>query len=128
MLYLQDLANQGQQEQNLVLDSRLPQFIESPCTLRTVFHLEPQQGFHLLHLHTQGELTLLCQRCMTPFVYAYENTTKLALCPNEEKATELMQVYECVVAHNGQLDLTALVTDELHLYAPEFHPNREDCN
>jgi uncharacterized protein len=43
-------------------------------------------------------------------------------------AEKLMSQYDSVVSTNNQVDLLELVTDELLLYAPEFHLDPEECD
>jgi uncharacterized protein len=127
MLYLQELAKQGQQSKTVTLTERVPHFIATPCELNVNYHVETREDFYLINLEVRGELTLLCQRCMDDFNYSYENNTIIAVCRDDARAEQLLERYECIVASNLQVSLEDLIIDELHLYAPQFHPEIEDC-
>ncbi|WP_058535300.1 YceD family protein [Legionella saoudiensis] len=128
MLYLQELVKQGQQSKTVTLSERLPRFVATPCVLNASYHVETKEDFYLIHLHVNGELKLQCQRCLDEFSYPYDNSTIIAACRTDERAEELLEHYECVVAPNLQVSLDDLIIDELHLYAPQFHPETEDCS
>lgn len=128
MLHLQEMAKHGQQVQTLVLAERLPVFIVGPCQITATYTIEAKDDYYLIHLATDGELTVICQRCMQEFSCPYTNQTVIAVCRNDERAEQLLEFYECFVSSNWQVDLSALVIDELHLYAPQFHAEIEDCD
>lgn len=128
MLHLQELAKQGQQNQTLVVSERLPDFLNGPCHLNVSYSIEAEDDFYLVHLRVKGELTVICQRCAQEFANAYDNQTTLAVCRNDERAEQVLEQYETVVASNWQVDLMELIIDELHLYAPQFHPEISDCD
>ena len=128
MLYLQDMVKKGQQTKTIILSERLPHFIIQPCTLQVHFQVEAKDDFYLAHLHVGGALRLQCQRCLDEFDYSYDNNTILAICSNEARAEKLLELYECIVSPNFQISLDELIIDELHLYAPQFHPEPADCS
>lgn len=72
-------------------------------------------------------LILTCQRCLGEFSYHYSNLTEVAVCDSDETAEKMMNQYDCLVSTN-QVDLQEIVTDELHLYAPEFHFDLNECD
>ena len=127
MLHLQEMAKQGQQTQVVVLKERLPAFVSIPCHLNAVYRVEARDNYYLIHLKTSGELSTVCQRCLQELNGSYENQTLIAVCRNDERAEQLSEFYECIVSSNGQVDLNELIVDELHLYAPLFHSDMEDC-
>lgn len=128
MLHLQEMAKQGQQTQLYTLDDRLPVFLTIPCQLTATYHVEAEDDFYLIHLETESNLSIICQRCMQHFNYSYHNKTIIAVCRSEQRAEELLESYECIVASNWQVDLAEIIIDELHLYAPQFHPDINDCD
>lgn len=128
MLNLQEMVKQGQQTITITLTERLPSFINSSCQLNVTYRVESVNDFYLIHLHVQGLLPIYCQRCLDQFNFAYDNTTKVAVCRTEDRAEQILPEYECFVAANFQVSLEELLIDELHLYAPQFHPAISDCN
>lgn len=128
MLHLHDLAKEGSHQKKLSLTERLPNFLASPCTLDVTYQVETGDKYYLLKLNVLGDLQLVCQRCMHEFEFPYENETTVAVCFNEQRAEQLLEQYECIVSSNGEVNLEDIVIDELHLYAPVFHPRLEDCD
>jgi len=76
----------------------------------------------------KGDLSIACQRCLEPYYYTYENATELFVCRDDKVAERLMDQHECIVVPGYLVDLHEIVTDELHLYARDRHPNKEDCS
>lgn len=128
MLHLQELVKQGEHRQDLTITERVPNFITGPCNLVVHYRVEAEDDFYLIHLHTEGLLTVICQRCLLEFINAYENKTTIAVCRSDERAEQVMELYECIVASNWQVDLRELIVDELYLYVPQFHHAIEDCD
>jgi uncharacterized protein len=127
MLHLSEIAKQGQQTRVVRVEERLPVFLTSPCHMNVTFHIEAKDDFYLIYLKAAGNLNIVCQRCMQEFCFPYDNETIIAVCRSDERAEQLLAQYECIVSSNGSLDLNDLVIDELHLYAPQFHPDLADC-
>ena len=128
MLHLQEMAKQSQHNKHLVINERLPQFIVAPCKVYVTYHVEMKDDFYLIHLRVTGDLTITCQRCMQEFHLSYDNPTILAVTRNDDRSEQLLEHYECIVSSNGQVDLEDLVIDELHLYAPPFHQEINECD
>ncbi|WP_298624320.1 YceD family protein [uncultured Legionella sp.] len=128
MLHLQEMAKQGQHIQNIIINERVPSFITGPCQLTVTYRVEAEDDFYLIHLHTAGKLNLICQRCLQEFAHPYENNTVIAVCRSDERAEQVLESYETIVSSNWQVNLTDLIIDELHLYAPQFHPEIKDCD
>lgn len=127
MLHLQELVNQGQRVQELAVCERLPRFLVGPCPLTVTYAVEAQDDFYILHLQTTGTLIGMCQRCMQEFSIPYKNQTDIAVCRSDARAEQLLEQYECIVSSDWKIDLMDVVIDELHLYAPQFHPSTQDC-
>lgn len=128
MLHLQEMVKQGQQTKTVTLGERLPNFITSTCQLDITYHVEAKEDFYLVHLHVKGELPVQCQRCLDEFKFPYDNMTIVAVCRNDERAEQILEYYECIVSENLQVSLEDMLIDELHLYAPQFHPKINDCS
>jgi uncharacterized protein len=127
MLHLQEMAKFGQQAQVVTLKERLPDYV-APCQLNARYNVEARDKYYLIHLKTTGELDITCQRCMQEFRVPYENQTVLAVCQTDEKAEQMLELYETIVSSNGKVDLVELIIDELHLYAPNVHLEINDCD
>lgn len=127
MLHLNDLTKQGPQSRALELNERLPDFLTAPCHVNISYHVELKDKFFLIHLQTQADLKIICQRCMNEFPFSYENNTEIGVCKTDERAEQLLEHYECIVSTTGQVELEDLIIDELHLYVPIFHPQVNDC-
>lgn len=127
MLHLHELAKQSSQERQVTLESRLPAHVISPCVLKVTYQVKAFDNYYLLKLETQGDLHLVCQRCLQAFDYAYINASQIAICQTDERANQLQEQYECIVSPHYQVQLSELITDELHLYSPQFHSEMKDC-
>ncbi|CZH41933.1 TPA: metal-binding protein [Legionella pneumophila subsp. pneumophila] len=127
MMHLQELAKHGQQEKEVILNERLPSFVSPGCHLHASYHIEAKDDFYLIHLRVQGNLNSICQRCMENFTVCYNSSTVIAVCRSDERAEQLLSQYECLVSSNWQVDLNELIIDELHLYAPQVHPDINEC-
>ncbi len=128
MLHVSELAKQGKQTKVIKIEERLPSFIISPCQLNVTYFTEAEDDFYLLHLNVVGNLNVICQRCTQQFCIPYKNETTIAVCRSDERAEQVLEQYECIVSSNWHVDLNELITDELHLYAPQFHPDISDCD
>lgn len=112
----------------LTISKRLPANIEAPCTLVCEFQVQSVDNYFLLNLKVEGELTIICQRCLHTFNHHYANSSTLAVCDTDETAERLLPEYESIVATNNQVDLVELLSDELYLYSPEMHPEISQCD
>jgi uncharacterized protein len=128
MICLKTASNQSAPTRvQLKLSERLPSFIVSDCTLDCEYLVQQFPDYYLLKLDVSGMLTIQCQRCMGVFIYPYDNHTVLAICRDEVTAENLMEQYECIASSENEVDLVSIVTDELHLYAPEKHAELIEC-
>jgi uncharacterized protein len=128
MLYLQELAKQGLHNTKITISDRLPSFLSAPCHLGVTYQVEAEDNFYLMHLVVSGELEVTCQRCMQEFHLTYNNPTTIAVARSDERAEQLLELYECIVSSNWQVDLDDIVSDDLHLYVPQFHEDIKDCD
>lgn len=118
----------GAQKIELVLENRLPKHIEGPCYLTCEYQVEPGEQYYLLTITIQGELSIVCQRCLGVFKHHYLNTSKLAACTNDDVAERMLEHFESTVAINNQIDLSEIVTDDLYLFSPEKHVSQAECD
>ena len=112
----------------MCVQERKPARVNSPCELTCVFQVEARHDYYLLTLDVSGTLDITCQRCLAAFQQEYTNRTELAVCANDDVAEKLMASYECIVVKDYQVDLIDIVTDELHLFLPEKHPDFSGCD
>jgi uncharacterized protein len=118
----------GLQTAVIHVHERKPAHVVSPCELTCTFQIEACQDYYLLTLDVRGTLEIVCQRCLDHFQQNYTNQTRLAVCVNDDISETLMASYECIVAKDYQVDLTDVVTDELHLFLPEKHSVSDECD
>lgn len=120
--------NEGLEAVHLTLTERLPPHVVAPCMLSCQYRLRAYDHYYLLELISEGEITLLCQRCLDSFSLPYHEESLLAICDSEATAEKLMSLYETMVETSHQIDLVDIVTDELHLSLPEMHAEVSLCN
>lgn len=112
----------------ITLDNRLPTRIIGPILIDCEWSAIKFDDYFLLTLMIQSTLTIVCQRCLALFNHDYHNKSVIALCHTDKKAQTLMNDYECITIEQDQCYLPDLLIDELHLYAPEIHPNSHNCS
>lgn len=110
------------------LSDRLPVYVQSPCELQCDLQVEAHKNYYLLMMKVQGTLLLTCQRCLGDFSYHYENETKLIVCPSDAIAEQYMDLFECIVSSDGEVDLIDILTDDLYLFCPEKHEDPCACD
>lgn len=129
LLNLKLEANRSQiQCAELLLTERLPDTIVAPCRVEVRYVIQESDAYYLIKLEVTSELTIICQRCLDPFTYRYTNDTVLAAYGTETAAEKHNDDCDSIIAPYDELDLAALITDELYLYSPTIHPNIADCN
>lgn len=88
------------------------------------------QGLPQLTMAVEGEVTLVCQRCLSPFVHRIASETALVLARDEADADEVEQRLDDdsleVIAGSSALDLLQLVEDEALLSLP-LSPRHDVC-
>lgn len=129
-LNLQDLAKKAEKTQiELDIQERLPSHLTLPCHVSASLTVKRQDDYFLLALESSASLNVICQRCSEQFQTDWKNYTELAICDNDARAEALLPIYECMVsADKAEPDLESIITDELHLYSPQFHPDMESCD
>ena len=121
-----DLAKQTEPRQlELILTDRLPAALHSPVKIQTQFQVKAYGDYYLLSIKTSAALELTCQRCLDDITINYQNDLTLAICDSEDQAEQATQAFESIVSGNQFIDLVEILTDELHLYAPDRHI--DDC-
>lgn len=115
------------QQVDITLSERLPPHIVAECNLHCAYSVKSFPDYYILTLDVSGNLPVCCFRCMEIYSYPYTNYTELAICRDEKTAEKCMAEYESLVLDQYKVDLQTILTDELHLYVPEKHSDRYDC-
>ena len=110
------------------LDTGLPPWIQSPCEMVCTFEITASQGYYLLDLTMDAVLLITCQRCLGLVEHIYHHQTKLAVCPNDERAERLMECFDCVISKDDQLNLYDVLIGELYLNSPERPHELDNCH
>jgi len=87
-------------------------------------------GYPTLHLTVDGNVQLMCQRCLTPFVFQIQSDSTIVLAKDEKVADEVEASLENdeieVIAGSKTFDVMALIEDEALLAIP-LSPKHEVC-
>ena len=88
------------------------------------------EGLPMLSMTVQGEVRLICQRCLTPFSQPIESQSRLVLAADEVQAEQIEERLEDenidVIVGSTTMDLLMLVEDEALLSLP-LSPRHEVC-
>ena len=88
-------------------------------------------GHPRMNLMVAGSVTLVCQRCLMPVVFAIESTSILVLARDEDSADEIEALLEDEVAEvvvgSEAFNIVDLVEDEALLALP-LSPRHEACS
>ena len=109
------------------ITDRLPSYIPQPCELTCSVQVESFRNYDLLSMETNGAFVVTCQRCLETFNYHYQHQNQLAVCRDDSVAEELMPNFDCIVANNEMINLTEILTDDLHLFVLASHASLDDC-
>lgn len=77
-----------------------------------------EQKITYLNGHLETSLTLVCQRCMEPFIYEITSNFILGIVNTLDEANVLPENYEPALATEGNLALRELIEDEIILNLP----------
>ena len=87
-------------------------------------------GYPTLHLTVNGTMQLMCQRCLTPFVFQVQSVSTILLAKDDQVADEIDTSLEDdeieVVVGSKAFDIMALIEDEALLAIP-LSPKHEVC-
>lgn len=86
-----------------------------------------EEGLRFMRGRVQGEVTLLCQRCLEPMQQQIDNSFALALVRSETEADALPSHYEPLLLDGKPLFLRDVIEDEMLLALPIVprHPKQE---
>jgi uncharacterized protein len=86
---------------------------------------------HQRHCQLTGkavaDLSLVCQRCLTPFTLPIECQLKLMMVSTEQQAANLPDSWEALFIDDAQIDLYQLIEDEFLLALPIVAYHQENC-
>ncbi|TDR53751.1 uncharacterized protein DFP85_10839 [Halomonas ventosae] len=90
------------------------------------FAIDPQ-GRREIRGHLKADLQLPCRRCLEPMAQQVESDFRLGMVTSDALAAELPSTHEPVLVENEQLNLLAVVEDELILSLPQvvYHDEAE---
>ena len=87
-------------------------------------------GYPALHLSVAGTVQLVCQRCLTPYVFQIHSEATMILAPDEEVADSIDASLEDdeieVIVASKAFDIMVLIEDEALLAIP-LSPKHEVC-
>ncbi|MGM0537264.1 MAG: YceD family protein [Pseudomonadota bacterium] len=85
------------------------------------------QGRREIRGHLKADLLLPCRRCLEPMSQQVESDFRLGMVTSDALASELPSTHEPVLVENEQLNLLAVVEDELILSLPQvvYHDEAE---
>jgi uncharacterized protein len=88
-----------------------------------------EQGFMVAQVALQGQLELICQRCMAPMPVPIETSSPVLLIESEADAEAAPVEWETYLAAEGRLSLAALAAEELLLALPvvPLHADSSAC-
>jgi uncharacterized protein len=91
---------------------------------------QTKQGYPSMTLSVEGEVNLVCQRCLGPFAYHIDSSTMLVLGKDDADADEIEEVLDDesidVIVGSHEADLRQLLEDEALLALPQA-PKHEVC-
>jgi len=96
-------------------------------TICCQFKIIPENSV-LMTIEINGQLNVLCKRCMSAFAFNWSSTSDIQLDEEGDNIVEgnFDELYESVtLAHNGTFNLIDVVIDEVILGLPETH--QEEC-
>ena len=77
-----------------------------------------ENGRPVVEVSVHGAVMLTCQRTLQPFLYTLESTSTVALVASEAEAASLPESLEPVLCEQGEVQVMALVEEEVLLALP----------
>lgn len=99
---------------------------QGACEVRLDFGIDAQ-GRRFIDGWLKAGVDLACRRCLEPMPVTVESRFQLGIVTSDVVAAELPNAYEPVVVENEQLNLLAVLEDELILSLPQvvYHDEAE---
>ena len=97
--------------------------------LRVQARFRREQGHKVAHVGLEGELQLICQRCMQPMRWLVKTQSPVVLIETESEADGAPADWETFLAADGRVSVAALAGEELLLALPivPLHADAADC-
>lgn len=76
------------------------------------------QGVRFIKGQIEADLTLMCQRCMEPFVYAIIDGFTMGMVSSDTEALKLPERYDPLVVTDNMLTIPDMVEEELIIRLP----------
>ena len=122
-------AHKGKiQQQCILLDERLPAYINKPVNIQFDYEIEHLPDYYLLKLEEQANIELICQRCSDIWQYDYSNTHEIAVFNNDKNVEIYASSLDVIVCPDLILDIKEILLDNMHLFVPEKHEYVDQCN
>ena len=109
------------------ITERLPFNVSKVADVVFFYTVKKFKDFYLLVLDVSADVTIECQRCLHDFSHHYITNNSIAVCRSEDIAEQIMSEHEPLVSSTNEVDVTEIITDDLHLFCPERHGNVENC-
>lgn len=77
-----------------------------------------EEARYVVTVHCQGQVSVLCQRCLEPMSIAIDSHSELAVVASDEQAKHLPKSLEPWLVEGENADLWAMVEDEVILALP----------
>lgn len=98
------------------------------CEVRLDFGIDAQ-GRRFIDGWLKADVDLACRRCLEPMPVSVESHFQLGIVTSDAVAANLPNAYEPVVIENEQLNLLAVLEDELILSLPQVvYHNETECS
>ena len=99
---------------------------EGEVVLKLAFTTDYQYNCRITG-NAKSELSLICQRCLAPFVLPIECQLKLMMVGTEQQAENLPASWEPCFINGEQINLYQLIEDELLLALPLVARHQNNC-
>ncbi|MFB9885121.1 YceD family protein [Balneatrix alpica] len=85
-----------------------------------------EEGLRYMRGQLQTQVTLICQRCLTPVVKTLETELSMGMAWHDEAAAALPSYYDPMIVSEEQVELLPVLEDELILALP-LVAMHDDC-
>jgi uncharacterized protein len=101
---------------------------EAGGTVRALVRFERDQGFAVAEIEVHGAAQAVCQRCMRPMTLPVHARSRVAVVESDVGADGVPPGWDTYLAPDAQLELAALVAEEVLLALPivALH-EQDDC-
>jgi uncharacterized protein len=106
-----------------------PEFSSGGGTVRAHLSFGREQGFALAQVALDAQLSVNCQRCLSPMQLTVHTSSPVLIVESELEAEQAPAGWETFLAPEGRVDFEALVAEELLLALPivPLHEQAGEC-